>query len=125
MSFNYTLDNGSHSSDFDDGIETISVNTNLLENHSRSSTPECFWGCTMHCDHGPGPHVYSCECHKHLIYVLKTFKQPPRGQDGGLEGTGESHRKWKFSGDDNMSVHSPIFLLMHLPPHVDSMHLWL
>ncbi|KAG1794745.1 hypothetical protein EV424DRAFT_1346291, partial [Suillus variegatus] len=101
MSSNYTLDNGSRSSDFDDGIETISANANLLENHSRSSTPECLWGCTMRCDHGPGPHVYSCKCNRHLIHVLEKFKQPTRGQDGGLEGTGESRRKRKISGDDN------------------------
>ncbi|KAG2090393.1 uncharacterized protein F5147DRAFT_658189 [Suillus discolor] len=66
------LDNDSCSSDFEDGIETISANANLFENHSK----------------------------RHLN-VLEMFKQPPRGQDGGLKDTGESHRKQKSSGDDN------------------------
>ncbi|KAG2045624.1 hypothetical protein BDR06DRAFT_978076 [Suillus hirtellus] len=69
--------------------------SNTFDPPSRVSTPECLWGCTWlsDCDHGPGPHVYTCNCHRYLN-ALEKFKEPPMGQDGGPE-------------DDNHDTPSP------------------
>ncbi|KAG1787337.1 uncharacterized protein HD556DRAFT_1312799 [Suillus plorans] len=81
MSSDYSSDNSSRPSDFNDGAEAILMNTDFgFEDHSGRSTPESHIGCPGY-GHGQGGPVYSCGCYKHNLNGFARFQSEPSSLD--------------------------------------------